>query len=179
MGHDQQAKFFVHAYQGFLQGTCHALCGLADPAQILNALSEGVSRSELLGSSLLTAVALTFEKSGPANVACAGHPCPYVLTGDIWQKVEVSGPLLGFQEHQEYASHCLELSGPVLLYTDGLNERLKDNEWQQLLNILMEELKQEEPSLARVLDYYDNKADQPVADDMTILVLIPDDWQAS
>ena len=174
MGHDQQAKFFVHAYQGYLQGVCHALKGTTDPGALLTALSQGILKSELLGSSLLTAIALYLADNGQNLLACAGHPAPLQLRDGLWQEVDVSGALLGFVEEEQYTSQVIDMSAPTLLYTDGLFESITSAEREELLKVLAIEIDQPNASLDRVLDYYDSKAGLPVPDDVTVLVLIPD-----
>jgi len=173
MGHDQQAKFFVHAYQGFLQGTCHALQSLSDPSKMLDALSQGVCHSELLGSSLLTALAINLKDDGWAQIACAGHCQPLQLSGNQWSAIPVEGPLLGFQDSQSYQAHHVRVDSPIVFYTDGLLEPLSEEEREHLLSLLAETISNREASLDAVMDYYDNRVGPQVPDDMTLMVLMP------
>lgn len=173
MGHDQQAKFFVHAYQGFLQGVSHGLRDCVQPEQLLYALSEGLQSDDLLASSLLTAVSAYCSDTGEISVAVAGHPAPKVLVDNQWQDTPVSGQLLGFSNKAEYHRHICPAKAPVLLYTDGLSENLSATELDEFLQLLTESISQTKPSLSRAMDYYDNKAGIPAVDDMTLLVIIP------
>lgn len=174
MGHDQQAKFFVHAYQGFLHGVSHGLKECSSPQTLLYALSEGLSSDELLASSLLTALSIYCDLEGNVSIASAGHPAPKVLIEGAWQACEVSGPLLGFSDNPDYEPFQCPKGAPLLCYTDGLIENLVESEQTEFLTLLAEGIALQMPSLSKAMNYYDNKADISVGDDMTLLVIIPD-----
>ncbi len=176
MGHDQQAKFFVHAYQGFLQGMAAGLsaagCAIT-PDGFLNAFASSLEEVSLLGSSLLTAVAIKTDGSRDIEVASAGHPYPWLFDGDDFQTIElIGGPLLGFVGGS-YQSEKIRLDGPLVLFTDGLIEDLSDEELVTVKSQIKQQLMQPEPDLNRVLDYYDDRSGVSVADDITLLVLLP------
>ncbi|MBL4882018.1 MAG: response regulator [Oleispira sp.] len=173
MGHDQQAKFFVHAYQGFLQGVTHGLTDCSSPETLLQALSEGLRTDDLLASSLLTALSIFCSKEGGISIACAGHPAPKALVNDQWQTIAVDGPLLGFIDKAEYVARDCPIGVPIMCFTDGLIENLSDKEQGEFLIKLSESISATKPSLSRAMDYYDNKAGVPASDDMTLLVIIP------
>ena len=173
MGHDQQAKFFVHAYQGFLQGMCHGLSDCSDPQKLLYALSEGLRSDELLASSLLTAVSVFCAEDGGIHIAAAGHPAPKVLIEGVWVNSTASGPLLGFSDKPIYEPYQSPLGAPILCFTDGLIENLSENEQQEFLVLLSASISQPNPCLSRAMDYYDNKAGVPAGDDMTLMVILP------
>ncbi len=173
MGHDQQAKFFVHAYQGFLQGVCHGLKDCSEPQALLYALSEGLRTDDLLASSLLTAVSIYCAQDGGISIAAAGHPAPKVLLEGQWIDSKVSGPLLGFTDNPEYAAYHSPKGAPVLCFTDGLIENLSESEQKAFLILLSDSISQPKPSLSRAMDYYDNKAGLPASDDMTLMVILP------
>jgi CheY-like chemotaxis protein/anti-sigma regulatory factor (Ser/Thr protein kinase) len=173
MGHDQQAKFFVHAYQGFLQGMCHGLSDCSDPQVLLHALSEGLRTDDLLASSLLTAVSVFCANDGNISIAAAGHPAPKVLVDGEWLDSTASGPLLGFSDKPEYDVYQSPTGAPVLCFTDGLIENLSENEQQGFLTLLAASVSQPNPCLSRAMDYYDNKAGVPAGDDMTLMVILP------
>lgn len=177
MGHDQHAKFFVHAYLGFLQGMAAGLsaagCAIT-PDGFLNAFAESLENVRLLGSSLLTAVAIKTNGSRDIEIASAGHPYPWLFDGDDFQTVELlGGPLLGFVGGH-YLSQKVRLNGPLVLFTDGLVEGLTDIQLDSVKLHIKQQLMQPEPDLNRVLDYYDNELDIAVTDDITLLVLLPD-----
>lgn len=174
MGHDQQAKFFVHAYQGFLQGVSHGLTDCENPQELLYALSEGLRSDDLLASSLLTAVSIYCSKDGCISIAAAGHPAPKVLKEDEWITSDVSGPLLGFTDKPEYEVYNSPKGAPVLCFTDGLIENLSESEQTEFLALLSNAILQPNPSLSRAMDYYDNKAGVPASDDMTLMVILPE-----
>jgi len=173
MGHDQQAKFFVHAYQGFLQGVCHGLRDCSEPQSLLYALSEGLRTDDLLASSLLTAVSIYCAQDGSISLAAAGHPAPKILLEGQWIDSEVSGALLGFTDNPEYVAYHSPKGAPVLCFTDGLIENLSESEQKEFLMLLSASISQPKPSLSRAMDYYDNKAGVPASDDMTLMVILP------
>jgi sigma-B regulation protein RsbU (phosphoserine phosphatase) len=175
MGHDQQAKFFVHAYQGFLQGMCHGLTDCSNPQTLLYALSEGLRSDDLLASSLLTAVSVFCANDGNISIAAAGHPPPKILIDGQWIASTASGPLLGFSEQPEYEAYKSLKGAPVLCFTDGLIENLSENEQQEFLTLLSASISQPNPCLSRAMDYYDNKAGVPADDDMTLMVILPNE----
>lgn len=174
MGHDQQAKFFVHAYQGFLQGICHGLNDCTDPAELLYALSRGLQTDDLLASSLLTALSIFCAKDQGIHIACAGHPAPKSFDDKEWQDIPVSGPLLGFADAPEYLTYQCP-KAPIICFTDGLIENLSDGEQEEFLALLAQTICSPNPCLSRAMDYYDNKAGIPASDDMTLMVIIPDE----
>lgn len=176
MGHDQQAKFFVHAYLGFLQGMAAGLsaagCAIT-PDGFMNAFAASLEDVSLLGSSLLTAVAIKTDGTREIEVASAGHPHPWLFDGDDFQTVElVGGPLLGFVGGS-YQSEKIRLDGPLVLFTDGLTESLTEEQLMTVKSQIKQQLMQPEPNLNQVLDYYDNRLGVSVADDITLLVLVP------
>jgi sigma-B regulation protein RsbU (phosphoserine phosphatase) len=174
MGHDQQAKFFVHAYQGFLQGVSHGLTDCSSPQVLLQALSEGLRSDDLLASSLLTALSIFCSNEGIISIACAGHPAPKALVNDQWHSIPVDGPLLGFIEKADYIARDCPVGVPIMCFTDGLIENLSEKEQSEFLIKLSESISSSKPSLSQAMDYYDNKAGVPASDDMTLMVIIPE-----
>ena len=172
MGHDQQAKFFVHAYQGFLQGMCFGLTDCSSPETFLYALSEGLRSDDLLASSLLTAVSVFCAHDGSISIAAAGHPPPKVLMDGQWLESTASGPLLGFSDKPEYEAYHSPKGAPVLCFTDGLIENLTESEQTEFLALLAVSISQPNPCLSRAMDYYDNKAGVTASDDMTLMVIL-------
>jgi sigma-B regulation protein RsbU (phosphoserine phosphatase) len=172
MGHDQQAKFFVHAYQGFLQGMCFGLTDCSSPETLLYALSEGLRSDDLLASSLLTAVSVFCAHDGSISIAAAGHPAPKVLIDGQWLDSTASGPLLGFSDKPEYQAYHSPKGAPVLCFTDGLIENLTESEQTEFLTLLSASISQQNPCLSRAIDYYDNKAGATAIDDMTLMVIL-------
>lgn len=174
MGHDQQAKFFVHAYQGFLHGVSHGLQDCSAPQTLLYALSEGLRSDDLLASSLLTAVSVFCAQDGNISIAVAGHPAPKILIDGQWQASNVSGPLLGFTDKPEYEPYQSPKGAPLLCYTDGLIENLSESEQIEFLKLLSNDIFQPIPSISSAMNYYDNKAGMQASDDMTLMLILPD-----
>lgn len=174
MGHDQQAKFFVHAYQGFLQGVSHGLKDCSSPQDLLSALSEGLRSDDLLASSLLTALSVFCAKDGTISIASAGHPSPKLFNEGIWVETDVSGALLGFSADTVYEAYECPKGMPLLCFTDGLVENLSEGEMDEFLTLLSIDITQPIPCLSRAMDYYDNKAGVPASDDMTLMVILPE-----
>lgn len=175
MGHDQQAKFFVHAYQGFLHGVSHGLKDCTSPQTLLYSLSDGLSSDDLLESTLLTAVSVYCADNGEMSMAAAGHPAPKMLINGSWQTSDVSGPLLGFTNKPEYETYQCPKGAPVLCYTDGLIENLTESEQDEFLALLTEAISQPTPSLSKAMNYYDNKTGLLASDDMTLILILPDE----
>ena len=72
------------------------------------------------------------EKSGHLFYVNAGHPSPFVVSGDRVQELRPTGLILGFLEDIKLQrSHIyLEKNSVLVLYTDGLVERTNSNEEQ-------------------------------------------------
>lgn len=178
MGHDQQAKFFAHAYQGFLQGLAAGLSAsgsIISPDGFLRSFAHSLENVSLLGSSLLTAVAIkTVADSYRLDIASAGHPPPWQLQDGQLKSLQIdTGPLLGFVGG-DYSVHQISGTAPVVLYTDGLVENRTDGELKQIKQRIVEQLYRDEPNLTSVLNYYDMTGS--VADDITLLALVPECW---
>lgn len=172
MGHDQQAKFFVHSYSGFIHGFCYGVNQIK-PAELLHALSEALCDNELLASSLVTALALVLYDDGRIELASAGHPAPLVLKDNRWSTVCVEGTLPGLVPGQNYQSVEFKPDGPILCYTDGLQEALSDDSWTVLLNKTKRAMCEDDYSLSSVINYYDKEAGIPPKDDATLLTIKP------
>lgn len=122
MGHGAQAKVFAHAYQAYLSGALNNLDLTADAGQIISQLSNAMQVDELLGQSLLTCIVLQWQQEGLLEVACAGHPMPWVFTGSSASQLNCGGVLPGLMAGVTYTVKQFRLSPGerLCLYTDGL-----------------------------------------------------------
>jgi sigma-B regulation protein RsbU (phosphoserine phosphatase) len=124
MGHGEQAKFFAHAFSGYVYGAMRALGRCASPKVILNELSDMFLTDRLLKRSFATALALILYPDGKISVAAAGHPPPFVMSANGLISINVSGPLLGLMDRPEYIETQFELAtnDRLVLLTDGISE---------------------------------------------------------
>ncbi|UTW46879.1 SpoIIE family protein phosphatase [Bacterioplanoides sp. SCSIO 12839] len=188
MGHDAQARFFVHVYHGFLHGLTQGMQQLGlniKPDRLLGSMAQGLEQDELMGSSLLTAIALKLETNGRVTLASAGHPAAKQLTAAGWVDLQYSnGPLLGFiagQSGSPFTNTAIQLATPMVLYTDGLTDSLSPGQQVQFWGLLERDLRaiqnSNEPhgsGKLAAMDYYDNCVSKQASDDATLLVVIPD-----
>ena len=122
MGHGAQAKIFAHAYQAYLSGALNNLDLTADAGQIISQLSNAMQVDELLGQSLLTCIVVQWQEGGVLQVACAGHPMPWVFTANSARQLNCGGVLPGLMAGVTYEVKQFRLSAGerLCLYTDGL-----------------------------------------------------------
>jgi len=179
MGHDAQARFFVHAFHGYLYGVSRGLQRSGEPLScglLLCSMAEGMAQDGLLGSTLLTALALRIHNEDgrqTLQLASAGHPLPLQLTDSGWQALDhMPGPLLGFVGCDYHETEWL-FEQPLLLYTDGLLEPLSETQQQQLLERLAQGARQTPASVQGAMDYYDKCVAHQPPDDVTVILVVP------
>lgn len=123
MGHGEQAKFFAHAYAGYLYGLIRASGGVG-PAALLATLSDLLAEDPVLSRTLATVLALHLGDDGSVTVASAGHPAPLRVGADGIEVLEVGGMLPGLLPGTVYEELRLAPGGRRLaLFTDGLFEQ--------------------------------------------------------
>ena len=122
MGHDEAAKFFSHAYLGYIRGFLSAHTQLPAPAYFLNQLSHSLNTDHLLSSSLCTCCVIRLGPKGVVEVASAGHPLPWLIDGLNTREVGNGGTLPGLQADIDYTSATYTLTGTqrLAVFTDGL-----------------------------------------------------------
>ena len=187
MGHDAQARFFVHVYHGFLHGLTQGMQQLGInilPDRLLSSMAQGLEQDQLMGSSLLTAIALKLEANGRVTLSSAGHAAAKQLTAAGWVDMQYSnGPLLGFIASpfsSPFTNTRIQLSTPMVLYTDGLTDSLSPEQQAQFWALLERDIKNRNEAAAiasgklAAMDYYDKCVNKQASDDATLLVVIPE-----
>lgn len=119
MGHDVAAKFFSHAYLGYIRGV---LCASKpEPAAFLGQLSEALYSDELLSKSMCTCCVIELHNSGVVTVATAGHPPPLIIRQDAVSTFDTRGMLPGLMPGIVYSSSKYQLREyeRVAAFTDG------------------------------------------------------------
>ena len=122
-GHDVEAKFFAHAWAGYLRGLMqHQLnSGLT---HWLEEISNCAFTDQLLQQKLLTLLAIELGNHGHFEYGCAGHPAPILVTPTGATQLAGSGMLPGLMPNTQYQTLTATLAPQqrLLLFTDGLFE---------------------------------------------------------
>jgi PAS domain S-box-containing protein len=96
------------------------------PANVLSLLNEAVLRDQSVDGRFLTALIVQLSHADDdvvLEIACGGHPTPFVVRGDgAVEPVAVQGALLGVIPGIEYRAARVRLApgDKAILYTDGL-----------------------------------------------------------
>ncbi|MGL6521812.1 SpoIIE family protein phosphatase [Aeromonas dhakensis] len=176
MGHDAEAKFFAHAYAGYLRGLLTAQSEQRSPASLLTTLSTAVHSDPLLGATLLTTLCIELGEAGRVRWASAGHPAPWLIGADGMHPLGVTGPLPGLRPdpHFETCEHQLQPGERLLFWTDGLLESRDPAErqlWEaQLQQICLTPAPGLEQLALAIATWFDERADK-APDDMTLLLV--------
>jgi sigma-B regulation protein RsbU (phosphoserine phosphatase) len=181
MGHDDSAKFFAHAYGGYLRSMMQAIGTDGDPTQLLEQLSNFALQDKLASNVILTCCSATLSSGGSISLASAGHPPPLHISKAGARTVSVEGILPGLLPATTYQSVSLQLTAGerIAMYTDGLFESATDNSARKnledriietltgTLNLPIKE------SLAQIMDIFDRLAGTPPGDDALLLLMEP------
>lgn len=119
MGHDIAAKFFAHAYLGYIRGV---LCASSpEPEAFLSLLSNAIYEDELLSKSLCTCCAIKLLPNGSIRIASAGHPTPILISNERKITLDIGGMLPGLMPNIVYASKEYQLikGERLAVFTDG------------------------------------------------------------
>ncbi|TNH79937.1 SpoIIE family protein phosphatase [Aeromonas sobria] len=177
MGHDAEAKFFAHAYAGYLRGLLTAHDLERAPARLLTILSNSVHSDPLLGATLLTTLCIELGDEGRVQWASAGHPAPWLIGPGSVRQVGVTGPLPGLRPDPHFVTNQRQLKPGerLLFWTDGLLDSRDATERQQWEDQLRTLCLTPEPSLERlaqrIANWFDERAEGAALDDMTLLLL--------
>jgi CheY-like chemotaxis protein/anti-sigma regulatory factor (Ser/Thr protein kinase) len=135
MGHDDSAKFFSHAYGGYMHGLLQSLQFGQSPAQLLTQISNSALNDQLLSQITLTCCSVLLSENGQIRLASAGHPAPLLISEKSIQSVPTSGMLLGLLPDAQYQETKIQLKKGQRLafYTDGLFESADNNKARQQL----------------------------------------------
>ena len=178
MGHGETAKFFAHAYAGYLQGALTALNTLQSPAELLVNLAGAVQGNSVISSTLVTCVAL---RLGPdaITIASAGHLPPVLVDDDGANDLEISGGLLMLSAGEAYEEKSISLrkGQRLMVYTDGLFEAVGEvkahGDFRRVvMQILTDTLTVDLEEVATLLlERFDNACDASPRDDATFVLL--------
>ncbi|MCP5079808.1 MAG: response regulator, partial [Psychromonas sp.] len=135
MGHDDSAKFFSHAYGGYLHGLIQSMNPEQGPAYMLEQLSNSAISDKLLSQVTLTCCSVQLFQAGKMRIASAGHPAPLLISKDGVSTLDTSGILPGLLKDCQYENNELTIKPGqrIALFTDGLFESANNNEARNAL----------------------------------------------
>ncbi|WP_028863927.1 SpoIIE family protein phosphatase [Psychromonas aquimarina] len=181
MGHDDSAKFFSHAYGGYLHGliqSMHTSCG---PAQLLEQLSNCAMHDQLLSQVTLTCCSVQLSSGGNISVASAGHPAPLLISPQKITTLKTAGILPGLLADAHYKNTELTVNQGerIALYTDGLFESANSNETRIRLQTLITKALLDTlhipiaQALQQVMKLFDEITGSQPSDDALLLLIEP------
>ncbi|WP_019614100.1 SpoIIE family protein phosphatase [Psychromonas ossibalaenae] len=181
MGHDDSAKFFSHAYGGYMHGLIQAMHSSNGPARLLEQLSNCAMRDQLLSQVTLTCCSVQLSAGGSISVASAGHPAPLLISPQKITVLKTAGILPGLLADVHYKNTELTINPGerIALYTDGLFEsadssetrnRLQARITEALLDTLHIPIAQ---ALQQVMKLFDQITDSQPCDDALLLLIEP------
>jgi len=181
MGHDDSAKFFSHAYGGYLHGLMQSMPDNQPPAYILEQLSNATLSDKVLSQVTLTCCSLQLSTAGKIVIASAGHPAPLLIAAQQVSKINTSGILLGLLENSHYENTELMIKPDqrIALFTDGLFESANDNQarnelQEKITNALQATLSIPiDEALKQVMTLFDELTESQPSDDTILLLLEP------
>lgn len=179
MGHDHSAKFFAHAYGGYMHGLIQAMQCEINPAQLLTQVSNCAHDDQLLSQITLTCCSALLTEDGKVSLASAGHPAPLLINNDGVCSLPSTGVLPGLLNDAQYENTLLQLKKGQRLafYTDGLFESAADNNarnslQQQIYDALYDtrnlSIKQ---SIQQVMGIFDRLTNGQPGDDSLLLLI--------
>jgi phosphoserine phosphatase RsbU/P len=125
MGHGMPAKFFAHAYMGYLYGLVRAMLDnntqTLSPSFLLNQLNVVYTQDIFLQRWQLTLQILHITNHGEFLWAGAAHPSPYVWMSGAYHALPKAGPMIGLAADTIYKDYrgLLAPDQALVLYTDG------------------------------------------------------------
>jgi len=135
MGHDDSAKFFSHAYSGYMHGLMQSMQIEQSPAQLLTQISDCALNDQLLSQITLTCCSVLLSENGKISIASAGHPPPLLISTNQIKSVPTSGVLPGLVADAHYHNTDLQMKKGerIAFYTDGLFDSADNNNDRQRL----------------------------------------------
>lgn len=181
MGHDDSAKFFSHAYGGYLHGLIQSMQATQGPSYLLEELSKCALDDNVLSKVTLTCCSIQLAEAGKINIASAGHPPPLLISSDKVSPIDVSGIMLGLIEDSRYESTELSIAPGqrIALFTDGLFDSADDNETrcdleEKITASLLATLSMPiEIAIEQVMSLFDELTGSQPTDDTLLLLLEP------
>ncbi len=182
MGHDETAKFFSHAWGGYLRGLMHVDNETQAPEKLLNILSKCAYQDDLLSMTTLTCIAASLKPCGEFAVACAGHPPPMLISKQFIEPLSVGGVLPGLLPDVQYKNLNTKLlpGQRIAMFTDGIFESADDEAGRvELTNRIFKMLETtiEEPidrAVRITMESFDRITSGKVRDDTTLVLIEPD-----
>lgn len=181
MGHDDSAKFFSHAYGGYMHGLMQAMQTDKSPAELLEQISHRALTDKILSQITLTCCSVQLSDKGKIRLASAGHPSPLLISPQNIQSVPTSGVLPGLLPDVQYRNTELQIEAGQRLafFTDGLFESANDNNsrsklQQRISEALLATLNLPiAQSLQRVMMVFDQITEAQPNDDALLLLIEP------
>ncbi|MGF1756756.1 SpoIIE family protein phosphatase [Photobacterium sagamiensis] len=185
-GHDETAKFFSHAFagylrgiiQGYLDGASAALTvGAVSIEHLMQQISNGIYMDRLLSQSTITLLLLSVHSGGIVRIVSAGHPSPFILGAGSMRQLDVGGLLPGLIENARYQMTQVEIkqSERLVLYTDGLLESKTPAQCfveADILQRLNESIAHPPDRAARqLIEHFEQLVDPHAQDDATLILL--------
>ncbi len=125
MGHGAPAKFFLHAYLGYLYGLLQALQhqkAFPRAGELLFELNNMLCNDPFLKHWLTSCLVLCVPRDGALSFASGGHPPPWLIASDSAQRLPAKGLIPGLMANSSYETTIVSLQKgqSLLLKTDGL-----------------------------------------------------------
>jgi CheY-like chemotaxis protein/anti-sigma regulatory factor (Ser/Thr protein kinase) len=179
MGHNDSAKFFSHAFAGYLRGLIQADSHRQGPGQLLEMLSASAWQDKLFSQITLSCCALRLHQQGRLSLASAAHPAPLRIGSNGIDSLEVGGVLPGLLPATTYTPFTLTLKPGerLALYTDGLFDcsstvagrtTLETGIKQQLHATLAQPI---ELAMKQTMATFDQLSSRPLKDDALLLLI--------
>lgn len=181
MGHDDSAKFFAHAYAGYLRGFLYACASPCGPSLLLRRLSGAAWQDQLFSRVTMTCAALALLPNAEIELASAGHPPALLIADDGVSDIDVTGMLPGLLMDVEYDAVKLRLreGERLAIYTDGLFESAPSaHERENLEQAIRNELHATRKlplaeSLSRIEAVFDEYTQKTPRDDVSLVLIEP------
>lgn len=182
MGHDDNAKFFAHAYGGYLRGLLQSSESNITPSALLERLSNSAIEDELFSQITLTCCAMDLLDNGKLTLASAAHPPPLHITqANGVMPLSIGGMLPGLIPDANYESLSLQLAigERLALFTDGLFDSAADNNARIILEkkvttTLSDTLEIPiEDALEEVMNVFDDLTVKQPQDDALLVLVEP------
>jgi len=182
MGHDDNAKFFAHAYGGYLRGLMQSSESNITPSGLLERLSNSALEDELFSQITLTCCAIDLFDNGKLTLASAAHPPPLHITqaGGV-NPLSIGGMLPGLVPNTNYESQSLQLSmgERLAIFTDGLFDSATDNSTRNKLEKRVTTTLADtlglpiEEALVKVMNIFDELTSKQPKDDALLILVEP------
>lgn len=126
MGHGAPAKFFLHAYAGYLYGMIQSFQHYhftPTAADLLHILNHTLTTDTFLQRWLLTCLVVCLPSQSDLSIAQAGHPFSWLLNVDGTHQVTESSVMPGLLKEAHFKNIVIPMQSgeKLLLTTDGIH----------------------------------------------------------